>query len=1307
MTDGTKSESEINVERSRYGFPLYTGDNVIREGTVTRIPFKPPKPSTIPKEKRFNKFPPSFQPLEEEENTEGLSYEERRRKEFARANKYYKKATEEQERQRAETMKLIEEANRRFLESIAKEKEGEQADIEEIKEKPQVEDEPKHGRGFEDEISSEGTQHTIDDETIWVMYKGVRDVTGLDKKYHHIIGFRDGIKVGFTLNKLMGLSVKTSGDTLAKFQAPKHQRTVIVDRDLTWVYGNVSGIIEKQEDVELVKRLIAIEKWYNTYNECDFRVEKSVEYNNGMITGCCMAIIRDRRKEDKIVNYGKRYHITDYNSCDINKLCAANYYKNRAYAALGKMLRKRMIKPTSKRVMNVYKRWLGEQLHYGVTINYQNFWLDYCHLRANRKQMVYPFYFQLIDCEKIYNKITRNSKLIKHLYVLRDELQRFMSVKKDIANNEFLRDIDKMHEMLFANNCPEYFPKHLKLLVIDYLPRNIQFREKSLIMTRVLGTVIPVYLRQLNKKAKCNMNWIMKYSNLVGKYFITDRFHADWVLYDFSENKAHIGLVNIKLGSHVVSMLGIPCCNGVVRYLHLDYAHSCLDNTVTRRMYQHLQGNFVCYSGKQNSIDELFNEVMIEKVKLNSNDSVNKLINYYKDTQCPNFFREDQIFVKDEIFQDKGVNTNNEILRLINVSHKVSKLLIYGLIIYMLSVKPIYSIILKLSGILDSKDDYEFIKIGKELSDKCKGLQNLIDINLKPLFEIHNIVNRTYTPIDWEQEKFNREEPDVARVPVDYVYSKAKDIFMRSRSIRYDYARYNKQTWQQFWSSRLEWATAGAFSSQYDKDKKQIEQFDEDFRNKLFYFISLPNEISLFHFLNRKSELSATVSIKYEWAKQRAIYGCDVTNYVIAQFVMQNCEDLLTRDMAIGRNSKLEVVEDKIYYILDGKAPFCLDFEDFNSQHSLENMRAVICAYLDTWADRMTGEQRTAAYWLLDSIDNQWVEDSIGTRSKYKARGTLLSGWRLTSFVNTILNVVYFNYLQQGYEVKHNSIHSGDDILVGVTNMRQVQNIYKNCRKVNVRLSPLKCFYGSVAEFLRVEHKSSESGQYIPRSVATLVAGKIESKPAFNIRDVLEALHTRAREAIKRGADICFIKCLFRVQAYYWGQRFGIDQQTVNLICLTDRTQGGLAEDVVTVDKMIKLIPDPDKLKLYIEGELPKVQPGVYQYVNNCLKFLPNKVFEIEHIARFVQDKINYSMARIPNVVIVTQLDREKYLYIRQIRCFKGTFKHLVSTFSEYGKIRLIGQTLEMFKTIRKDSRIAQFLSHSKDPLLALGVIIS
>jgi len=150
-------------------------------------------------------------------------------------------------------------------------------------------------------------------------------------------------------------------------------------------------------------------------------------------------------------------------------------------------------------------------------------------------------------------------------------------------------------------------------------------------------------------------------------------------------------------------------------------------------------------------------------------------------------------------------------------------------------------------------------------------------------------------------------------------------------------------------------------------------------------------------FLKRKPEIAAWPSIKYEWGKQRMIYGTDITSFIITNFAMYKSELVLPYFFPIAERSAPDILQYVIKQTLNKGVQYCLDYEDFNNQHSFSSMQAVIHAYKIVFGSDISEEQNLALDWVYQSIEEQYIYRKQPQARKYtkiKTQGTLFSGWR-------------------------------------------------------------------------------------------------------------------------------------------------------------------------------------------------------------------------------------------------------------------------------------------------------------------------
>lgn len=618
-----------------------------------------------------------------------------------------------------------------------------------------------------------------------------------------------------------------------------------------------------------------------------------------------------------------------------------------------------------------------------------------------------------------------------------------------------------------------------------------------------------------------------------------------------------------------------------------------------------------------------------------------------------------------------------------------------GCIVWLLSLSPVlYSLVVQ-SRLLDATSEKEFDEIGKILSVRAKRLQNICEVDLKSIFEVNVLVNRIASEIDWNKEYLNRTMPNLVNISPEYVYKRAVEVM--TTPLEGD-KRYNRTSWRKFWSKRWEWATSGAVHSQHKEDHVYFSK-DRDFKNKFIAICGMPY-FELHELLKEEPEIVCSASIKYEWGKQRAIYGTDLRSYILTTFAFQNCEDLLPNQFLIGEQSRASLVSAKLGSVLSQRMPFCMDFEDFNSQHSVETMEAVMQAFYTVYSKHMSEEQALAFGWVLQSIRKTIVNDNIGLKRSYQTTGTLMSGWRLTSWMNSICNYIYSTaILGQSYSSSR-AVHSGDDVLIAVNNFDSVLKCVKRAEELNIRLSVKKCNYGSVAEFLRVDHVDGTYGQYLPRGIATLIHSRMESQPAFDVRDLVEATETRLSEFVDRGGhnDLAM-----RLRNQYFSRissEWTKGHVDLFRMRLAHRVCGGIStRNDSTLDYcVIRQPPLPRSSKLDIELH------GVSDYSYFLKESLPFEV-SFTYIKRFLTKRTIQTFSKDRVKYHVTEANARQR---QQARIYRGIWKshNYITHDHNYGRAKLIGKLQDMFKLLAGNT-LLNFVVTDKTKLLEVLEIVT
>lgn len=452
------------------------------------------------------------------------------------------------------------------------------------------------------------------------------------------------------------------------------------------------------------------------------------------------------------------------------------------------------------------------------------------------------------------------------------------------------------------------------------------------------------------------------------------------------------------------------------------------------------------------------------------------------------------------------------------------------------------------------------------LGTAFKQLHGLYKLKLIKFFELKVLQNRVKEEVDWQDERRKRENPDIVILPQDVVYARCVELFsMAKREGKSPF----KISWEDYWAQRLIITPSGSAHSQYEEDSFRFRVKDQSIKNKKLMLAQSEND-QLIKWTQRTPMLYATTSVKHEWGKARALYGCDITSHVLADFSMMCCEDTFPSFIPTGSYATIENIR-MLSSHMSGCVPLCYDYSDFNSQHSIQSMQEVIQAWLDVYSDMLDEGQIEAIKWTKESAANMHVKNNING-DQYVALGTLFSGWRLTTFVNTALNYAYLAHA--GIREKSTySIHNGDDVLAATITVGDALSVCRKAKEIGVRANLEKMNIGTVSEFLRTDTRCCDTnmnGQYLTRATATYVHSRIESEQPLSMMEALKSHKTRTQEMVNRGGSKEVTSKIYNRQKERLSKRFEISRDVIEFVENTHTIAGGCNPTGEITDVMIK-----------------------------------------------------------------------------------------------------------------------------------------
>lgn len=542
-------------------------------------------------------------------------------------------------------------------------------------------------------------------------------------------------------------------------------------------------------------------------------------------------------------------------------------------------------------------------------------------------------------------------------------------------------------------------------------------------------------------------------------------------------------------------------------------------------------------------------------------------------------------------------------------------------------------------------DESQYMKMLKREGLYPKQLQTMFRDDLAQVYELQVLRNRAFDYVDWEKEKYNRTRPRLAPIDERTVFKHAVRIFQQARN---QGARQRSRKWSDYWAMRWSHMPVGSVVSQYDEDLALKKALPRDARVKAAWFAANKHDQHSY-WLDRTPEIYSSTSTKYEWGKVRALYGCDVTSFLHCDFAMGDCEDMLPPYFPVGSRANEAYVRNVIDKFNDG-VPFCYDFDDFNSQHSCASMVQVLKAWYSVFGADLSPEQDASMRWTIAAMPNQFVKYN-DLQQVVKINGTLLSGWRLTSFMNTVLNRIYL--IEAGIE-QHSiySLHNGDDVFATTPTVHDAIQVYAAGERLGVRAQLSKMNIGTIGEFLRVDNRAKlkTSAQYLTRSVSTATHGRVEVAPANDFRELVRSHDARADAMVKRGAVKSHVKILHSKLISFSISLFSQSADVVRAFRRLDSLQGGFANNhELSSYKIQRKLSDESEIT---STAFKPILCGIADYVHWMVRKLRID-FKEHYITNVFHRAVDALVRRKVRYEIVVETDQMMSLYLK----IKGAWK--------------------------------------------------
>lgn len=401
--------------------------------------------------------------------------------------------------------------------------------------------------------------------------------------------------------------------------------------------------------------------------------------------------------------------------------------------------------------------------------------------------------------------------------------------------------------------------------------------------------------------------------------------------------------------------------------------------------------------------------------------------------------------------------------------------------------------------------------------DTCKGLSILIkSIGLNNtklggmLCECQCLLGRGVSPIDLVEKTkercgdngknmnmptFTDEELEAS---IDYIIYRELDV-----------DKVSFPTLDEFWDSRWLWCKNGGHSRTLEK---HAPEYATKMKGRIHRRVAAESWYTN-PLYNWDGSVYISASAKLEQGKTRLVLASDTVSYMGFEYFFAPIEKAWRNDrILLNPDSGGHLGTAKRVLSMDGNIWVMLDYDDFNSQHTLRAQEIVIerLARASNFNEPLLEKLKLSFYRMrafAEGVDCGYITN------------TLMSGHRGTTILNSILNAAYIHATSPNLWNEFKSLHTGDDIVSRFNSYTTIQNILFMLSKRKLRLNPLKQSVGCYsAEFLRLSISEKSARGYLPRSIASFVSGNWSTDYELGTEEYITSIIGMVRSMLNRGA---------------------------------------------------------------------------------------------------------------------------------------------------------------------------------------------
>lgn len=298
-----------------------------------------------------------------------------------------------------------------------------------------------------------------------------------------------------------------------------------------------------------------------------------------------------------------------------------------------------------------------------------------------------------------------------------------------------------------------------------------------------------------------------------------------------------------------------------------------------------------------------------------------------------------------------------------------------------------------------------------------------------------------------------------------------------------------------------------------------------------------------------KAEEHAVASEKFENGKARAIYGVEPVHYVLNTYSTAGLESTLQYLQGFEKGASAFNVLSyglKRSFITTYLGTECtmFDYADFNIHHTPLAQALIFetlarlgreAGYHPDWVE--------ANEWVAKSKFNMTVTvASEGNNVKRHVKQGMFSGTRSTDFINTLLNMAYFQVASKmvaaQYSVSPSNlyhVHQGDDVWVSNDNLLWARLVYYRLNSSGLVFQAKKQMFGQGrGEYLRILYSHGQSYGYLNRAVVNYILRPVQNDQVNDVTALARMFDLSFSLLWRRGLAHGMVRLLWLDAVNHW-----------------------------------------------------------------------------------------------------------------------------------------------------------------------------